>query len=257
MDKSNSVAALRKRLSEGGVSVGSWMQFRDSDVAEIMGRAGYDWVAVDLEHGTIGHDRLADIFRALELGGTLPMVRLPESTALQCKRALDAGAAGVIAPNISTAAEALAIADACRWPPAGRRGVGFSRANLFGADFETYRAFAQAPLLVVMIETEAGVENLDAILAVDGIDAILVGPYDLSASMGMTGEFERPEFIAALARIQEKAKETGMPPGLHVVDLNPDSLRARIAEGYRFLAYSIDSVALRSAIANPIRDQLG
>lgn len=244
-------------MSSGGVSVGSWMQFRDSDVAEIMGRAGYDWVSVDLEHGTIGHDRLADIFRALELGGTLPMVRLPESTALQCKRALDAGAAGVIAPNISTGAEAQAIADACRWPPAGRRGVGFSRANLFGADFEDYRVFAQAPLLVAMIETESGVNNLDEILAVDGIDALLVGPYDLSASMGMTGEFDHPKFIAALAEVAEKAKRTGIPPGLHVVDLNPDSLRARIAEGYRFLAYSIDSVALRCAIANPVRDLLG
>ncbi|SIO03279.1 2-dehydro-3-deoxyglucarate aldolase [Rhodovulum sp. ES.010] len=252
MVRADLVAALRQRLSGGGVSVGSWMQFGDSDVAEVMGRAGYDWVAVDLEHGSIAHDRLPDMFRALELGGTLPMVRLPESTPLECKRALDAGAAGVIAPTISTAEEARAVVDACRWPPAGTRGVGFSRANLFGTDFEAYRAFAQAPFVAVMIETRAGVQNLPGILAVEGIDALLIGPYDLSASLGQTGAFDTPKFTAALARIREVAGQAGVPAGLHVVDLSPEALHARIAEGYRFLAYSIDSVALRSAIANPL-----
>jgi 2-dehydro-3-deoxyglucarate aldolase len=252
MNRIQAIAELRQRLRGGGASLGSWMQIPHASVAEIMGQAGYDWVAVDLEHGAIGIHQLPDLFRALELGGTLPLARLAQGHTKDCKQALDAGAAGVIVPMIESAAQLVEVRDACRWPPAGRRGVGFSRANLFGKEFDGYREEAQAPFLVAMIEHERAVEQLEAILAVDGLDAVLVGPYDLSASMGLTAQFDRPAFVAALERIRSLAQRHRMPCGVHVVAPEPAVLQQRLTEGYRFLAYSIDAVFLNGSAARPV-----
>jgi len=238
---------IRNKLRTGKATVGSWIQIPNASVAEIMGTAGYDWVAVDLEHGSINTEILPDLFRALELGDTLPLVRLAQGHIKDCKLALDAGAGGVIVPMVESAAQLIAIRDACRWPPAGTRGVGFSRANLFGSRFEQYAEEAQQPLLVAMIEHVKAIDQLEDILKVDGLDAILVGPYDLSASMGQTGLFETPEFITAFNRIRTLCKENNIACGIHVVQPNRNILQTRIEEGYQFLAYSIDSVFLQTA----------
>jgi 2-dehydro-3-deoxyglucarate aldolase len=152
---------------------------------------------------------------------------------------------------IETAQQLIAVRDACRWPPAGTRGVGFSRANLFGKHFEAYRREAQAPLLIAMIEHIGAVENLESILAVDGLDAVLIGPYDLSASMGLTAKFDQPTFCAAMETIRVLCLRSNMACGIHVVEPDPGALRQRILEGYRFIAYSIDSVFLRSVTDAP------
>ena len=223
------------------------MQIPHSSIAEIMGQAGYDWVAVDMEHGAVAVNQLPDLFRGLELGNTLPLARISQGHPKDCKQALDAGAGGIIVPMIESAAQLMAVRDACRWPPAGTRGVGFSRANLFGKHFEAYREEAQAPLLVAMIEHQRAAAELEAILAVDGLDAILIGPYDLSASMGLTGQFEHPDFCATMENIRALAADKAIPAGVHVVEPSRDQLQQRLAEGYRFLAYSMDSVLLQTA----------
>jgi 2-dehydro-3-deoxyglucarate aldolase len=251
MDRLRKVQELRDRLRTGGRTIGSWMQIPHPSIAEIMGQAGYDWVAVDMEHGAIGAHQLPDLFRALELGGTLPLARIAEGHPKDCKQALDAGAGGVIVPMIETAEQLIAVRNACRWPPAGTRGVGFSRANLFGKHFEPYCAEAQAPLLVAMIEHHRAVENLERILAVDGLDAILIGPYDLSASMGLTAQFDSLEFKTVMDRIRHLGGQHGVPCGLHVVLPQPEILQERIAEGYRFVAYSIDAVFLNKSAVLP------
>lgn len=247
MNRLNAIQAIRAKLHNGGHSVGSWMQIPHSSVAEIMGQAGYDWVAVDMEHGAIAVHQLPDLFRALELGNTLPLARIAHGQPKDCKQALDAGAGGVIAPMIESAEQLIAVRDACRWPPSGTRGVGFSRANLFGKHFEEYREEAQAPLLVAMIEHHCAVEKLDSILSVDGLDAILVGPYDLSASMGLTAQFDHPKFCETMNKITTLAVENKIPAGIHVVAPSQEELRVRLAEGFRFVAYSIDAVMLQSA----------
>lgn len=249
MNRLTSIQAIRARLRSGGHSIGSWMQIPHSSVAEIMGQAGYDWVAVDLEHGAVAVHQLPDLFRALELGNTLPLARIAQGQPKDCKQALDAGAGGIIVPMIESAEELIAVRDACRWPPAGTRGVGFSRANLFGTHFEEYREEAQAPLLVAMIEHYKAVARLEAILEVDGLDAILIGPYDLSASMGLTAQFDHPDFRATMEKIRTLAVAKSIPAGVHVVAPSPEQLRQRLDEGYRFLAYSIDAVMLSSVVS--------
>lgn len=251
MNRLEKIRGIREALASGQASIGSWMQLPHASVAEIMGQAGYDWVAVDLEHGAIGTHQLPDLFRALELGGTLPLARLAQGQSNDCKQALDAGAGGVIVPMVESAEQLTRIHDACRWPPAGKRGVGFSRANLFGKHFDVYVEEAQAPLLVAMIEHIRAVDNLEEILEVEGLDAILIGPYDLSASMGITANFAAPEFQAALERIRALCAQRKIPCGVHVVMPEPEQLKRRMEEGYLFIAYSIDAVFLHYSAEKP------
>jgi 2-dehydro-3-deoxyglucarate aldolase len=252
MDRAAAIRSLRAKLRGGGATIGSWMQIPHASIAEILGHAGYDWVTLDLEHGAIASHQIPDLCRALELGGTLPLARVAQGHPKDCKQALDGGVGGVIVPMVESAAQLTAARDFCRWPPAGTRGVGFSRANLFGKHFDVYREEAQAPLLVAMIEHVRAVENLEAILAVQGLDAVLIGPYDLAASMGLTAEFAEVRFDEVLQRIRTLADAQRVPCGIHVVEADPMMLNKRLAEGYRFIAYSIDAVFLNSHAARPV-----
>jgi 2-dehydro-3-deoxyglucarate aldolase len=238
------IKAIRKKLQNNQVSIGTWQQIPHASISEILGQAGYDWVTVDMEHGSISVDQLPDLFRAIELGETLPLARIAESKTKDCKQALDAGAGGIIAPMIESAEQLTMVRNACCWPPVGNRGVGFSRANLFGKNFESYKEEAQSPLLIAQIEHINAVNNLDEILQVNGLDAIIVGPYDLSASMGITGGFDSQKFTDVMDSIINCCKKHHMPCGDHVVQPNSKLLKKRISEGYRFLAYSIDAVFL-------------
>lgn len=247
MNKLKKIASIRQKLSEGGVSVGSWMQFNDSNVAEIMGASGYDWVAIDMEHGSIGLNDIPNISRALELGNTLPFIRLPSADPKFCKQALDAGGSGVIVPMIQTANELIELRSQCYWPPSGGRGVGYSRANLYGKNFEGYKCEANSTFFIPMIENKSALDNLEEILEVDGVDAIFVGPYDLSASMGITGQFEDDEFKCSLKKILDLCNKRQIPAGIHVVQPNQAELNLRIDQGFRFIAYSIDACFLYNA----------
>jgi 2-dehydro-3-deoxyglucarate aldolase len=251
MNKLKNIQKLREHLKNDGLSIGSWMQIPSPSVAEILGHAGYDWVAVDMEHGAISVHQLPDLFRALELGDTLPLVRLAQGHPKDCKQAMDAGAGGVIVPMIENAEQLISVRDACRWPPAGKRGVGFSRANLFGKNFVDYYKEAQVPLLVAMIESIAAVDQLDEIFQVSGLDAVLIGPYDLSASMGLTAQFDHSEFHSAMDRVRTQAEKFQVPCGVHVVTPSEEQLEKHIQEGYRFVAYSIDAVFLNTFSLKP------
>jgi len=251
MNRLKAILDIRKNLNSGGTSIGSWMQIPHPSIAEIMGQSNYDWVAVDMEHGSISAHQLPDLFRALELGNTLPLVRLAHGHIKDCKQALDAGAGGVIVPMIESADQLVKVRDATRWPPSGNRGVAFSRANLFGKNFDAYTKEAKQPLLVAMIESLSAIGELDSILKVDGLDAILIGPYDLSASMNLTAQFDHPEFVKAIRNIKHQAESAKVPCGVHVVAPNINELRGKVEDGYRFIAYSIDSVFLNHAIARP------
>ena len=246
--------SLAQRLSLGELTIGSWITLAHPAIAEIMARTGFDWLTIDLEHSVITIREAEELIRIITLHQVPALVRLTCNDANQIKRVMDAGASGVIVPMVESAAQLTSVRNACRWPPGGSRGVGFSRANLFGQHFDAYREEAQAPLLVAMIENFRAVNDLDAILAVDGLDAILIGPYDLSASLGITGCFEDERFVVAMACIAEKARSAGIPAGVHVVKPSPQELADRIDEGYRFLAYSIDAVMLRQTAINPRRE---
>ena len=255
MNRLKSIKKIRENLGNGGYSIGTWIQIPHPSIAEIMGQSGYDWVAIDMEHGAISANQLPDLFRALELGNTLPLVRLAQGHTKDCKRALDAGAGGIIVPMVESAEQLKTVRDACCWPPKGNRGVGFSRANLFGKNFDEYSLEAQCPIIVAMIEHVKAVEELESILEVDGLDAILIGPYDLSASIGKTAKFEHPDFVALIDQIRHIAENSKIPCGMHIVEPSANKLQLKLTEGYRFLAYSADSVFLSEMATAPVISQ--
>ena len=205
---------IRALLARDKPTVGTWLQLPSTDVAELMARAGYDWVAVDMEHGSFGRTGLPDIFRAIECGGAAPFARLPEAAKSQIKSALEAGAQGLIFPMIESREQLDRAIDWSvypgqdSWRAAGEtaaeyRGVGYCRANVFGKDFENYRQ-ERAPelFLVAQIEHIRAVDNLDAILTHPRLDAIMVGPYDLSGSMGLTAQFGHGAHSGCLPQAQ-------------------------------------------------------
>ena len=250
---------LRKALHSGTAVIGSWLQLACPDVAEIMARSGYAWLAVDMEHGSFGRAELANMFRAIALGGALPMARLAGTGREQCKAALEAGAQGLIVPMIECREQLdAAIAEALYPQAGGMRGVGYCRANGYGQNFAAGVQQAGEIVLVAQIEHQKALSQIDALVSHPRLDAIMVGPYDLSASLGKqgekTGHFDDPEFVAAMQCIAQACARHAMPMGAHIVQPQPQQLQACIAQGYTFLAYGIDSVFLWHNAACPTVD---
>lgn len=236
---------VKSKLKRGQLSVGSWLSIGDESVAEIMCQAGFEWIAVDMEHSAITLDSAQRLIRVIDLAGTIPLVRVPSNDSIVIKRVMDAGAHGVIVPFVNTAEEAGSAVKAVQYPPEGSRGVGLARAQGYGASFPEYKRWLKTnALTVVQIEHIEGVQNLEEILKVEGVDGTLIGPYDLSASLGFPGEFNRPAFKKAIQRYEQVCRRLRKPMGFHVVQ--PDiSIAARhIKMGYQFLALGLDSLYL-------------
>ena len=204
-----------------------------------------------MEHGSISTNQLPNLFRAMEIGNTLPLARISQALPKDCKQALDAGAGGIIVPMIENAKQLENIKKACQWPPSGSRGVGFSRANLFGKHFEYYKTEAQNPLFIAQIENINAVKNLEDILQVKGLDAIMVGPYDLSASMGIVEEFDNKKYLSAINKIIKLCKKYSVPIGDHIVTPSQEIVKEKIRKGFQFIAYSTDGVFLNSSSQCP------
>jgi len=251
---------VRRNIRNGIPVIGTWLQLPSPDVAEIVARLGYDWAAVDLEHGSFTRAHLPDMFRALERWGTLPFARVAEATRRDIKMALDSGARGIIFPMIESREQ---LDEAISWSlyPCGKeysggsRGVGFSRANAFGVDFSAHtdaeNGLGHNVVLVAQIEHVNALPNLDAIFSHPRLDSCMVGPYDLSASMGITAQFSHPDFLAALKTIEEKARAHKVARGYHVVAPDQSLVEKRIDEGYTFLAYGMDSLFLQQSGKRP------
>ena len=175
MDRLNKIKTIRENLAKGRSSIGSWIQIPDSSIAEIMGQSGYDWVAVDMEHGSISLCQLPDLFRALELGNTLPLARIAQGDAKDCKQALDAGAGGLIIPMVKSPEEVEFALKASKYPPQGKRGVGLARAQNYGENFDEYNDWQKNNIeVIIQIEHIEAVNNLEKILSVEGISGIFI-----------------------------------------------------------------------------------
>lgn len=222
--------------------LGSWLTLAHPAIAEIMCNAGFDWLAVDLEHSVITIREAEELIRVINLSGVKPLVRLTWNDPNLIKRVMDAGAHGIIIPMINSAEQAKAAVEAVYYPPFGKRGVGLARAQGYGADFKNYKKWLEdrQPWVIVQIEHIDAVNNINAILSVDGVDGYIVGPYDLSASMGFPGEFDRDDVKAAIAKVHAVAKSLGVSGGIHIVEPDVNQLKKCVAEGCEFIAYGVD-----------------
>lgn len=226
---------------------GSWITIGHPIVAELMAQAGFDWLAVDTEHGAIDLPQAQVLFQAMRAGNPacVPFVRLVGNQYEVTKRYLDAGAMGVIVPLVKSADEAREAVKSVKYPPEGERGVGITRAHMYGPGFEDYMARAnRETVVVVQIEHTRSVENIEEILAVPGVDVVFMGPYDLSASMGITAQFDHPRMKTAIKRVLQACENAKVLPGIHVVPPSIDEVKRRLDEGFRFIAYSLDILML-------------
>jgi 2-dehydro-3-deoxyglucarate aldolase len=244
--------SLKSRIRQEGLTIGSWLSFGFTPVCEMMAASGFDWLVVDMEHTAIDSADAMAMIQVLELAGCAPLVRVGANDPLLIKRALDAGAHGIVVPMVNSREDAERAVSSTYYPPRGRRGAGLSRAQQYGLGFAEYKAWAdEETVLVVQIEHVDAVRNLRAIMAVDGVDAFIVGPYDLSGSLGRPGDWEHASVVEALDEVKTVASSRGIVGGYHVVHSNHQELEQRIAQGYRLIAYGDDMVFL----AEKLRDE--
>ncbi len=233
----------RARLERGEVALGIGLrQARTSDIAAIAEACGFDWLFIDLEHNSMSIDTAAQISAAALGRGITPLVRVPDHQAFQSSRVLDAGAMGIVAPHVETAAQARAIVRNCKYPPLGTRSLAGAAPQLdFGAVPipEAIRTMNESMLVTIMLETSAGIENAEEIAAVEGVDVLLIGTNDLCADMGLPGQFGHDKVVTAYERTIAAAKKYGKHPGMGGV-YDDELMRRYIQMGARFILSGSD-----------------
>ena len=231
--------SVKQRWRDGLPAIGGWLSIPSSVSAEVMSHQGFDWVCVDTQHGIVDYTSAVPMLQAISTTSAMPFVRVPWNEPSIIMKYLDAGAYGIIVPMIETRADAEAAVRAARYAPLGIRSFGPLRANLYaGAGYaeESNEEIA----LCVMIETPKALENLDDIASVPGIDALYIGPSDLSQALGLGPRYnaDNPEHAAAVTRIREACERHGKVPGIHT---NGSALTSRyIEEGFKMILLTAD-----------------
>mgnify|MGYP006412574125 CR=1 FL=1 len=241
IQKKSGAYTLKKSLERSNLTIGSWITLAHPAIAEIMAKSGFDWLVVDLEHSVITIREAEELIRVIDLAGSVPLVRLTSNNPDQIKRVMDAGSKGIIVPMVNSADDAIKAIESMRYPNNGKRGIGLARAQGYGASFQDYLEWQNnGPIVIVQIEHIDAVNNLEEIFSVKGVDGYIIGPYDLTGSMGIPGEFSHPDFIIAMERIKGIAHDMNITGGIHVIEPDIKQLKNRIDEGYCFIAYSLD-----------------
>ena len=236
---------IKTKLERRELTIGSWITMGNTSIVEIMATSGFDWLTIDMEHTSITLDIAQDLIRVIELCNCAPFVRISNNDPVIIKRVMDTGAHGIIVPMINTRSEAENAVAAAKYPPQGIRGVGLSRAQKYGNDFPGYREWNQKySVVIVQIEHIDAVNNIEDILSVEGVDGFLIGPYDLSASLGVPGEFKNSNVLEALKHVSTVSKRLNALSGYHVIPTDFKYVEEKIEEGYHFIAHSLDILFL-------------
>ncbi|HSG88039.1 MAG TPA: aldolase/citrate lyase family protein [Pseudomonadales bacterium] len=231
----------------GAPLLGAWAMLPDVHVAESLARSGVDWICLDLQHGLMDYTDLVRLLPVVSAAPVTPIVRVAANAADQIGKALDAGAEGIIVPMVDTAEDARRAVEACRYPPAGRRSCGPVRPLL--VDGPGYLGAANDRIVCFpMIETLEGLENVDAIAAVDGVSGLFVGPVDLCFGLGLApGDFRNARFVDALATIRAACDRHGRAAG--IFGYTPEAAAHALADGFRFASAGTDVGFLRDGLA--------
>jgi 2-keto-3-deoxy-L-rhamnonate aldolase RhmA len=239
----------KKRFNK--TMLGTLLSISAPQVAEIISMSGFDWVFIDMEHSAISLESVQNAIQIME-GKILTIVRVPANDEVWIKRTLDTGCDGIIVPMVNSAEEARKVVQASKYPLEGRRSVGLARAHKYGASFKDYVENANRDLIImIQCEHKDAVKNFDDILNVRGIDSVFIGPYDLSASMGLTGQISNPEVLAAIGQVKDKCRKAGMPYGIY--SSNIDDMVSEINTGCTFLLTGVDA----NMLLNSYTDLLG
>ena len=227
------------------ISVGSWITLNHFSIVEIMSDAGFDWLCIDMEHSVIDYFEAEKLIATIQAKNIIPYVRLGENNPRIVKRVLDAGAQGIIVPMVNSKTDAMKAVRAAKYPPWGNRGVGLARAQNYGFGFDEYAQSANEDIKVIaQIEHINAIENLEDILNVKGVDGTIIGPYDLSGSMGKPGKYDEPDVKEALRKYESVAKTYDKWMGFHVIQPDHRLVIEKIEKGYNFIAFSLDTLFL-------------
>jgi len=237
---------VKKKIYNRKLTIGSWLQLSSPDSAYILSNSNFEWLVIDMEHGSISLESLKNINRSILLGNAIPFTRVKSCNKTHIQEALDAGSLGIIIPNIKDKTQIETCIKNSKYPPSGTRGVGFCNANIYGVNFKKYNSYAQSPLVFAMIECKVGLNNIYEIVKCKGLHGILIGPYDLSASLKITGEFNNKIFLDAVKKVLDACKKQKISVGLHQVKPSLKELKKLIKQGFNFLPYSIDTVFLQN-----------
>lgn len=238
---------FRKRLKSGELLIGTVVTLASPEVTDILTQVGFDWLFIDAEHAPL---EALEMQRLLEGAGpqTPCVIRVAASEEVPIKKALDIGAAGIIAPMVNSAEQARRVVRLAKYAPVGVRGVGLGRAHGYGLRFGAYVEQAnEQTAVIVQAEHADAVEHIETIVKVAGVDAVLVGPYDLSASLGRMGQVGHPEVIAAIERVTEACQAAGVPLGIFGV--SHEAVETYIERGYTLIAAGVDAMLLGQAAA--------
>ena len=244
-------SGFKARLKDKHTLIGSLVTLGSADVAEIMSLVGFDYLWIDLEHTPMSFDQAQRMIQAV--GGRCPcLVRVPENNAVWIKKALDTGCAGIVVPQVKTAEQAQAAVRWSLYPPEGERSVGIARAHGYGKSFGQYVSRANEELaIVIQVEHTEGVRNIESIARTPGIGAILIGPYDLSGSLGVLGEVEHAWVKRAIREIKEHCEAAGVPVGIFASE--GQLARVYIDAGFSLIALGIDTLFLLRAAREALK----
>ena len=232
---------LKQKLKNNQLTIGSWITIAHPSVIEIMANAGFEWLVVDMEHTTTDLVTAQILIATIQAKGMKALVRVAKNEEVIIKKMLDAGADGIIVPMINNKNDALQAIDFAKYPPIGKRGVGLYRAQNYGLGFDEYKKWVEEELVIIaQIEHIEAVENIEKIITTEGIDGVIIGPYDLSGSMGYPGEYHREDVAGAIQKVLDACKAHNFPSGFHVIESDPSNLLQRAKQGCTFLAYSLD-----------------
>jgi 2-dehydro-3-deoxyglucarate aldolase/4-hydroxy-2-oxoheptanedioate aldolase len=233
-------AVLRRRILAGETLFGAWASLASPGSAELLGRAGYDWVVVDMEHGYTTESELLAHLTAIEGSGSVALVRPQSGERLRIGRALDMGAAGIVVPRLDTADQVREAVTFLRYPPAGQRGVALlTRGARLGTVNHAGVAALNADIVgIVQIESPSALDASEELAAIDGVDVLFVGPADLSHSLGIPGQFANPTYQDALRKVVAACRKHGKAPGILLYD--HASFRPHLDLGYTFVGLGAD-----------------
>lgn len=242
---------FRTRLKHGDLLIGTMVTLSNPSIAEVLINAGFDWLFVDLEHSPMDVKDAQAIQQAVGDRAAC-ILRLPLNDEIWIKKSLDTGAAGIMLPQVNTMADAQRAVRLSKYPPQGSRSIGTARANAYGSELQSYAGRANLETIVVtQVETIEAVRNVEGILSVEGLDAVLVGPYDLSASMGLIGQVEHADVQAAIAQVRQACQAHAIPIGIFTA--SAISAKAYAAQGFSLIAISTDLLLLDQA-SRPVVD---
>jgi 2-keto-3-deoxy-L-rhamnonate aldolase RhmA len=239
---------FKKKLEGGDTLIGTIMSLPSLEVAEVLSSSGLDWLFVDMEHSSLDFQWVQRILEVADSKVSC-LIRVPALDEAWVKKCLDMGASGIIFPQVNSAEQAREIVELCKYPPLGKRSVGIARAHRYGMGFDGYMERANEDLaIVVQIEHIDAVNAIENIADTPGIDAFFVGPYDLSASLQKTGEFDDPEFQAAIGRVEQCARAEGLPLG--IFGISAAAVEGYLKSGYQLIAVGLDAMLLGEATRN-------